>query len=72
MVALELPEVVVDGLDVVPQVVQALQHQAAFITGLRLLLRRQLQCNITVSFMQIYTRLPVKVKVFTAVMVNHP
>ena len=28
--------------------------------------------TITVSFMQIYTRLPVKVKVFTAVMVNHP
>ena len=38
MVTLELPEVVVYGFHVVPEVVQALQHQTTFITSLRLLL----------------------------------
>ena len=38
MVTLEFSEVVVYGLHVVAEIVQALQHQATFITGLRLLL----------------------------------
>ena len=38
VVTLELSEVVVYGLDVVTQVVQALQHQATFIAGLGLVL----------------------------------
>ena len=38
MVTLELSEVVVYGLDVVTQVVEALQHQATFIAGLGLVL----------------------------------
>ena len=38
MVTLELSEVVMYGLDVVTQVVQALQHQATFIAGLGLVL----------------------------------
>ena len=35
LVALPLPEVLVDGLDVVPEGVDALQHLAALITGLQ-------------------------------------
>ena len=46
MVTLELPEVVVYGFHVVPEVVQALQHQTTFITSLRLLLLLKLQCAV--------------------------